>query len=79
MKGKAAEVWGISMGIWRVEIARLQNASVQLFLQADEGRKAGQKGKGRADGRLVQTIDMWDFGGLRFTSACERGPPVCSN
>ena len=60
------------MGILEgVEIARLQNASVQLFLQADEGRGQGKRAKGRAACRLAETIDMWEFGSLRFASACE--------
>jgi hypothetical protein len=47
------EVWG--MGILEgVEIARLQNASVQLFLQADEGRGQGKRAKGQ---KVVQHVD----------------------
>jgi hypothetical protein len=57
-----------------------------MILQAEAGRGQRQRQRqeqrqGRAACQLVGTIDMWDFGigSLRVASACERGPPVCSN
>jgi hypothetical protein len=57
-----------------------------MILQAEAGRgqrqrqRQGQR-QGRAACQLAGMIDMWDFGigSLRVASACERGPPVCSN
>jgi hypothetical protein len=67
------------------EIRRdLQNASLQLQVQLNfqaeaeaEGEGKG-KGKGRAVCQLVKRIDMWEFGSLRFASACERGGSRCA-
>jgi hypothetical protein len=68
-----------------LEIAKCKLALAMIF-QAEAGRgqrqrqRQGQR-QGRAACQLVGTIDMWDFGigSLRVASACERGPPVCSN
>ena len=71
----------------RLEIAKCKLA-LAMILQAEAGRGQRQRqrqGQGQRQGRaacqLVGTIDMWDFGigSLRVASACERGPPVCSN